>query len=232
MKTIKCVVLFVLFLSLITGCVDKNLNPAKKNYVKKSETFDSTTIIENAFFPYSDGEVLAYDGNVLFDCPNEISGNIEVDLLKTCTDGNIYVLRLEELHQSIGERSNLYFFVSNNSIWKLNMHDLLVADTEKAIESINSSSDMFDYDMSTNKIYCLVCTNDVTSLKTDSDTVYSNDEIISSYRYSNSLVETGYYETVVFEQNKGLTKYISGYGALRDHVNLTIYKDKVTVLSS
>jgi hypothetical protein len=41
-------------------------------------------------------------------------------------------------------------------------------------------------------------------------------------RLYNSLVETGYYERITWEKGIGLTQYISGYGAMREAIELYI----------
>ncbi len=48
-----------------------------------------------------------------------------------------------------------------------------------------------------------------------------NDNQIASHGYSN-LVETGYYETFIWEKEGGLIAYRSGWGAGRDHIGLSL----------
>lgn len=44
----------------------------------------------------------------------------------------------------------------------------------------------------------------------------------SVFCFYDSSVETGYYEIQVWERNKGLIHYMSGWGAMRDHMELTM----------
>jgi hypothetical protein len=48
-----------------------------------------------------------------------------------------------------------------------------------------------------------------------------NGDIIESHSYDKQ-VESGYYETFIWEKGRGLIYYASGYGAERDSIELTI----------
>ena len=158
----------------------------------------------NPFFPYSDGQVLEYKGNFLFDEEYSKEGKVYVSVLKEYSNGK--VMKLEFDTQSDIENREIYFFVNQHEIWKL-------------FQNISYETvPMFDVEGNG----VLVFTDDLFKIPVGSYVQHYEDSIEYTYSYSNSATETGYFERLTFISDKGIVRYSCGFGALRDYVDVRI----------
>jgi hypothetical protein len=245
MKKIICVVLILSFV-LISGCV---VNPVLYNdgiEINTTETygpeiFDTEEYAEeiqitepstsdnsnsnidsytNPFFFANNISHVSYGGYTLTDTYHDIYNAIlyitEIEIFK---NGRLYELKFdlrEDDSHLLDYRDFLgYFYVQENNIYKITPYDF-----QKLLESGSLDENAI---IDNSEIVCQI-TEFKDPLREDEKGWHHYIEVdgdtITSHGYS-TLTETGYYERFVWERHKGLTFYLSGYGAEREHMELT-----------
>lgn len=146
----------------------------------------------NPFFPYSDGQVLEYKGNFLFDEEYSKEGKVYVSVLKEYSNGK--VMKLEFDTQSDIENREIYFFVNQHEIWKL-------------FQNISYETvPMFDVEGNGVLVLQMIFS------RFRQARMFSITKIALSIhiQYSNSATETGYFERLTFISDKGIVRYSCG----------------------
>ena len=154
----------------------------------------------NEFFPHLDGDVIEYTGEFLFDEAVDFDGKVKVEKIRNTNKGILYCLTILEPGIKMTDPwkinpdcSKICFNVTKDEI---NLYE----------SNKNRSSETLVMNLHANELpvpYEFTC-----------------DGTTSVYRYVNDKVETGFYETFIFEKGVGLVEYKRGYGAKRDHVEL------------
>ena len=189
------IILIYLFLTGIIGC---SLNS------------DVTRNIENPFFPYSeDVTELEFEGTVLFEEEENISGTVLVSKVKSFDEGSVFKIEIKNGKIDLGSRSTIYFYVTEDKIWKLNIRE------EKDFDELKTEKDFEEYG-------CLILSDDLSDVQPSGSGFYSNDLRTYTYSYSNNSVDTGYFEKIILKNGKGIVHYMSGFGALRDYIEINI----------
>ena len=146
--------------------------------------------------------------------------------MENSESGTIYELRIdcdEEFHgrDYFGwDRCSLgYFYVQDDKIYYIGH-----LDTGKEIVGVTSEEEFIEKGS-------IVCQDEELKDPLSEDEKGWHEYLLVDgdrreyHRYSN-LVETGYYENFVWERGKGLVVYISGWGAERDSINLSLIQEE------
>ena len=209
-------------------------NPANLNNSFFTSTNDSMVASEvtNPFF-FKDGEkIISYKGIFAAGMEGELlECNIKLKIvsLGRCQNGKLYNIRVDPSDSALRELSehdgywgdldywtdhlNLgYFYVAADKIYKLTMIDNL---------------DMIMIDENKSQHYYITCQDEELIDMRDPDEngwhhyIRVNGNQRESHFY-NTAVETGYYEHITWENEVGLVRYASGYGAEREKIELNI----------
>lgn len=183
---------------------------------------DSSTVssIENPFFFKNDISQMNYKGKFLFNTDEFIEKDtvLHINEIINLENGKVYELKLDSTNDIPNERLNLgYFYVQQDKIYKIE-HNQENLNKLKEGEEIPDNS-------------VIVCQE-----KELKDELNENERgwhhyvkvngDIREYHAYNNLTSTGYYETFIWEKDKGLIQYRSGYGAERDSIELNLINDQ------
>jgi hypothetical protein len=189
-----------------------NSDNAESDNAKYSNTDKEN--VDNAFFFKDSVSELNYNGRFLFGEPIEKDIKLHISEVTSAKSGRIYEFKLDSIDGVPKERLILgYFYVQKDKIYK-------IEPTEENLNKFKSNKEIPNDSI-------IVCQD--TEIK---DTL-SDDEPGWHYYlkvdgnrreyYSyNNMVETGYYETFIWEKDKGLINYRSGYGAERDSIEIQL----------
>ena len=164
----------------------------------------------NPFFPHYDGEVLKYEGSFLFDDLYTDNGTLTITKLITLFEGVVYKVQINCSYLDLGERGLIYFYVTEHEIWKLNI-----------LEESVLSNDNFDLKSNGDLMF-----SDDVSAKLSHNVTFSDDRTECEYSYNNDRTETGYFEQIILKRGIGIVKYSSGYGALRNYLDIQVIENK------
>ncbi|AEM74576.1 hypothetical protein [Caldicellulosiruptor acetigenus] len=205
-----------------SGCA-KFSNISETNF-KSSSQFNITSSKKvtynaerNPFFFKESISKVEYKGKFLFD--DLVEKNVKLNIIKKANlkYGELYELKLEPIEGIPDERLSLgYFYVQKDKIYKIDP-------TKENLSKLKTREELPNDSV-------IVCQD-----KEIKDSLSENkrgwhrylrvERDKREYHAYNNQVETGYYETFIWEKNKGLISYRSGYGAERDSIELQI-KDK------
>lgn len=186
---------------LMTGCADKGPTTSDAS---SNNTQNTAVPKDNLYFFNKNTSRLDYSGAFLFDdiIKKNIALNIkEIDTLKY---GDLYELKLDPVEGISDERLTLgYFYVQKDKIYKIapievNLKKLKSGELPEGSEIVCQDQEIKD------------------SLDIDQPGWHQSlsvKEDIREYHAYNDQVETGYYESFIWEKNKGLISYESGFGA-------------------
>lgn len=154
--------------------------------------------------PYSD-----------FYVPTTINIKLHINKLSEIDDGILYQLKIEHILYHDEKRMILgYFYVQKEKIYKI-ITDNIDINRFKTKNDIIANSDV-------------VCQEEEVkeSLQEEKIKGWHNfllaDDDVREYHRYNNIVETGYYEHFIWEYNKGLVGYKSGWGADSRPIELQI----------
>lgn len=170
--------------------------------------------------------IAKYDGNEERYVEENI--DIQIKLIKEYSQGFLYQFELLGLENMKVNRTNIYFFVTDDIIYRLST---LYDDSGEAILYTNKS--FFEYWNSSDIIMDnseIVCQESVMENFIERDgykiesAISSNEEQIM---YSKTEIKTngevGFYEWFTWEKGKGMVEYGSGYGAERDIIYISSF---------
>jgi hypothetical protein len=178
--------------------------------------FTKSEPISNKYFFNSDVEQVKYQGKFLFASYNEQDINLFVNEVVKHRDGILYQLKLNTVEELNEERLIIgYFYITKDCIYKINP-------TEENLNQINKKAEI----PADSIIVCqetAVKDSVAETAKGFHSYLTVNDNKCEYHSYNNKT-ETGYYETFVWENNRGLVHYKSGYGAEFNSIELSIIK--------
>lgn len=168
---------------------------------------------KNPFFFSETYDVIECDGEFSYDIELESEQvTVRIDKIKELQKGTIYELKIENCTKIRDGRFSLgYFYVEADRIYKLGGEK---EDMEKFIEDNILPEGT--------EISCQEQALDDPLLKDERGWHHYltiDGDQVQSHSY-NSLVDTGYYETITWERGRGIVEYCSGYGAERDQIQL------------
>lgn len=213
----------------INGCKNADLQGKDENpdTIKTEARVDSnnnnpnesgnaahTQSVDNLFFFKPDVTQMRYMGKFLFE--DAIQKDIVLNINKTTelNNGIIYELKLDSIEGMPEERLILgYFFVQRDKIYKIEY-------SEDNLKKIKVSKQLPDN-------IILVCQEkeikDVVTEKNGYNHYLEVKGDVIEYHSYNSQTNTGFFETIIWEKEKGIVSYRSGFGADRDLIELQLY---------
>lgn len=206
---------------IITGCnknADTPVIPSSESVQLASyddKNFNSMTAdpIENMFFFKNNVTKAIYKGKFFFNDFIETDINVSVHEMSTYKNGKLYELVIDSIEGVPNERLKLgYFYVTKDRVYRIGARE---------DDSIKLKLGLVPDDS------VVVCQDAELKDRLDVDQPGWHQSIQvkgekREYRSYNSLVETGYYETITWEKNKGLINYRSGFGAERDSIEIQL----------
>jgi hypothetical protein len=235
MKKVLIIILTIGFI-FTSGCAKSNNTPniyekgSKANNLEPSPQVDLNTnktdsannmsnitgeeTVDNSFFNKSDISQLNYKGKFLFNGVVEKDIKLHINEVADLKQGKVYELKLDSIQYVSNERLNLgYFYVQKDKIYK-------VEPTEENLNKLKTSGQMLNNSV-------IVCQEKELkdTLSKDEPGWHYYMEVNGDkreYHSYNNLVSTGYYESFIWEKNKGLINYRSGYGAERESIELQL----------
>lgn len=159
----------------------------------------------------------------------------EIELMiipvESSESGTIYELRLDCDEEFRGrnyygwDRCSLgYFYVQDDKIYYIGHLYIGQLYTGKEIASIISEEGLMEKGV-------VVCQEEGLEDPLSEDEKGWHEYLLADgnrreYHGYNNLVETGYYENFIWEKGKGLVEYVSGWGAERDSINLSLIQEE------
>lgn len=229
------IVIIILVIGLISmsGCVkpDNKLSITKEgNNIKivepttqdglntnKADSATDADSINNLFFFKNNVSELNYKGKFLFNDIAEKEVKLHINKLANLKYGNLFELKIEYVEDVPVERLILeYFYVQNDIIYKIEPSQENL-DKLKLGKEITDDSEIVCQDREIKDSLGVDELGWHRYLKVDGDR--------REYHAYNNKVSTGYYESFIWEKNKGLINYRSGYGAERDSIELQLISD-------
>lgn len=190
-----------------------SLNTNKIKLANKNSNISVEETVNNLFFFQRHVSKLNYKGSFLFDDDVETNVKLNINLLVNTNNGSLYKLKLSTIEGIPNDRLNLgYFYVEKYKIYKINL-------TKKNLLKLKSGEVPNDS--------VIVCQNKEIRDTLTKDKSGLHQYIIVNgnrreYHSYNNNISTGFYETLIWEKNKGLINYRSGYGAERDSIDLQL----------
>ena len=183
----------------------------EKVYLETISAKNNKNIFENILFCQGISKE-KYKAEYMFD--DIINENIflEFKLVINLNNGKIYSIKIITDSDIPNERKSLgYFYVTKEKIYKINL-DVNIIEKAKNDEIILKNSSV---------VYQKQSKNDKLGKKVkgfhENIVINKNKVIYNSY---NNEVETGYYESFIWDNEGKLKEYKSGYGAERDSIEL------------
>lgn len=165
-----------------------------------------------------DGYIYSLDCEVAFSLYNRFSGDskLMVTEVKKYNSGILYELQVDcqefltEQDSYASDRFWLgYFFLTNQKIYCIKDARALEAETEKELLEMG-------------KVVCQAESKEDSQEEKGWHEFIVVENGICKYHSWNDLTETGYYESFIWEAEKGLIEYRSGYGAGRDEIVIKV----------
>lgn len=210
MKKVIAIITILVFI-FNTGCTKKL---ESKYALTDEESVNTNDTTNNMFFFEKNVLHEDYKGKFLFFDDIEKNVELKINEVATLQDGSLYELIIDDIDDVPEERLNLgYFYIMDDKIFRMEA-------TEENLSRLKT-----DEDLPSDSV--IVCQDKelIDSLSEEEKgwhqfiTVDGDKREYHSY---NNLVETGYYETFIWEKGKGLVYYRSGFGAERDYIELQL----------
>ena len=196
-KKIKILLYFLFCVLFLSACGKKNQETIPSNLVEKSNL--NSFFLENKLVKFK-GRFSSEDGDII-----EGDVSIQIEKIVELKSGIIYKLKIQPIRGVSEERLLLgLFYIQKDKIYK-------IEPTEENIEIIRKE----------NKIPTesnIVCQEGEIkdNLKQEQKGYHQYllvKEDLREYHSYNNMVESGYFETFIWERNIGLKYYKSDYGA-------------------
>ena len=215
-KAMKKRLILICFIIIIFTSCSKEYVPNEQN--EPANYSDNTYNQNQSFFFPDTKEGISY--NATFSIGEGFIDEIiqcQVISIGNYVKGELFEIKFDNINDDLDSRLNLgYFYVEDDAIYKI----------EKTEENIKILKE--ENKLPTDNI--LVCKNDsVKDVLSENEKgqhhyITANGNTIEFHSYNNQT-ETGYYENMSWEKNKGMIFYKSGYGAGRDSIELNIAKE-------
>ncbi len=210
-KKMKILLYFLFCVLFLSACGKKNQETIPSNLVEKSNL--NSFFLENKFkLVKFKGRFSSEDGDII-----ERDVSIQIEKMIELKSGIIYKLKIQPIRGVSEERLLLgLFYIQKDKIYK-------IEPTEENIEIIRKE----------NKIPTesnIVCQEGEIkdNLKQEQKGYHQYllvKEDLREYHSYNNMVESGYFETFIWERNIGLKYYKSGYGAEFSLVELELLNE-------
>ncbi len=209
MKKILVIIIAITFTCLIAvGCTQSDKSISNNSTDSKDPT--NTTVIENPFFFKNNITQLSYHGNFSFDDVIKKEVKLNINEIAGLKYGKLYELKLEAVDGIPDDRLQLgYFYVQKDTIYGIEPTD---------VTNLINNGEVPDNSV-------IVCQDtEIKDILSQTELGWHhylevNGDKREFHSYNNQVL-TGYYESFVWEKNKGLTGYRSGYGAESDSIEL------------
>lgn len=208
-----------LVLVLVSSCTkSKNaysIEPEQNVDIVKPDI--PVVIEDNTFFFRNNISEVTYEGTFLFNDIIEKNVILHINEVANQPYGKWYELVIESIEKVPNDRLNLgYFYMEQDKIYRL-------YPTEENLNKIKTSKEIPGD-------AAIVCQDKALkdSLADDELGWHQYIEVEGdkrTYHSYNNQAESGFYETFIWEKNKGLILYRSGYGAERDAIELQLIND-------
>ena len=187
-------------------------------YPTSSEDSSLKAANRNCWVNYTKDEVVTYDADLLFNEIEHTKAQVEIEIVDETLDYQI-------IHMSISNWEEL-----NIPEYRKEIGVFYCADND-VIYKIDEQTDITNFEQGTIVASPEPMGNDTTgsSERMEKSTITLKDNICV-YKYTNGLVETGYYECFIWEKDVGLIEYRSGFGAQSQEIYL--HETDTTQLSS
>jgi len=166
----------------------------------------------NTYFFNQDTSTALYDATFRFEELQKETIVLKVTVANELSEGTVYSICIDSKGHAPSERENIgYFYVQANRIYKIDFSQY--------------TNDLDENELM--KMGTIVCQEDgnVDILSSDEkgwhEYIFVNEDTIEYHAYNNQ-VSTGYYETFIWQKDVGLVSYRSGFGALRDAIELSL----------
>lgn len=168
--------------------------------------------VSNPFFFTEEAQEPVYKGKFLFNDMFEKDVKLQISNVGNMKYGILYELKLEPVEEVPAERLSLgYFYVQDDRIYE-------IEPSPENLELLKAGEGIPENSM-------IVCQDTAIKDSLGEDetgwhhylTVNGNRREYHAY---NNQVSTGYFETMIWERDKGLVYYRSGYGAERELVEI------------
>jgi len=209
----KVLVMIMVFgLLFVFGCNKANVPNTDGNPAGEITQEENGQSVNNPFFK-TDVEQLNYKGQFIFDDIVEKDVKLNIKEVSKLEDGIVYELRMDEIMEVPEERLSLgYFYVQKDKIYK-------IEPTEENLGKIKDNGQLPEDGV-------IVCQDDEISDGLGEEKGFHRYlEVkgnVREYHSYDNLVESGYFETIVWEKGKGMISYRSGFGAGRDLIELNL----------
>lgn len=209
-------IVLILTTLFVTGCNHTSIPDFEDNGPIQVEK----QVEENTFFFTPNTEEISYDGTFMFYDIEHKQVNLGIKEVGSYEDGKVYELKLNQVDVEgvPNDRLNLgLFYVQADKICKIEA-------TEANLELLQTEKEL-------PKERVVVCqrqpvTDWLGEYEENGHHELETTENQCTYTFYNDQVGTGYYETIVWEKDKGLIAYRSGFGAERDAIELTLSNEE------
>jgi len=211
-KALAMVLVFGLLFAF--GCNKANIPNADENSNRENIQAENSSSVNNPFFN-PNVEQLNYKGKFIFDDIVEKDVKLNINEVAKLEDGIVYELRIDGIMEVPEERLSLgYFYVQKDKIYK-------IEPTEGNLRKIKDNGQLPEDSV-------IVCQDgEINDELGEERGLHRYLEVkgdVRKYHSYNDLVESGYFETIIWEKEKGMISYRSGFGAGRDLVELDLGK--------
>lgn len=170
--------------------------------------------VNNPFFFAEEPKELLYKGKFLFNDMVEKDVKLQISNIGNMKYGIVYELKIEPVEDIPAERQSLgYFYVQDERIYK-------IQPSPENLEMLKSGAGIPEDSV-------IVCQDEATEDSLGEDKpgwhhYLAVDGNRREYHAYNNQVSTGYFEMMIWERDKGLVYYRSGYGAERELVEIQL----------
>jgi len=209
----KVLVMILVFgLLFAFGCNNSNIPNTDENPDGKNTQVENSSSVKNPFFN-PNVEQLNYKGKFIFDDIIEKDVKLNINEAAKLEDGIVYELRMDGIMEVPEERLSLgYFYVQKDKIYK-------IEPTEVNLRKIKNSGQLPDDSV-------IVCQdNEINDELGEESGFHQYLKVkgnVREYHSYNDQVNSGYFETIIWEKEKGMISYRSGFGADRDLIELNL----------
>ena len=149
----------------------------------------------------------------------------EIYLVKEYEQGNVYKFAIEPIGYLGEERTNIYFYVTSDKIYRLYSYVYQDGETIEFYDNDELLVQYLDTDAKLIENGTVVCQPEGTTELNNQEAAYSisvdGDRVVASRSDEKVNGERGFYERFVWEEGKGLVEYGSGFGVEADILYLS-----------
>jgi hypothetical protein len=219
MKKVMLVICLI-YIIFTASCANKTWqgNSDTKNTSIQIATPNSTSLasasVRNPFFFKDSESKPIFKGVFSFDNIVKKDITLNIKKLENLKNGALYELKIESISDIPNERMSLgYFYVQSDKIIKYNA-------TEKILNELKANKDV-------SGDYQVICQDtEIKDTLGQDEKGFHHSLVVSGdtreYHAFNNQTSTGYYESFIWEKDKGLVNYRSGFGAEKDAIEISL----------